>query len=275
MPLFVGTAGWTVPGQHLLLFPAPDESAKLSHLERYATRFRCVEINSSFHRPHRRSTWERWAAVTPEGFRFAVKAPKAVTHTAQLVNTGAALLEFFDGVRGLGEKLGPVLVQLPPKLAFDEGVAREFFTTLRELHNGPVVLEPRHASWFCSPPDRLLRSFHIARAGADPPEGSELAAQPAGWPALRYWRLHGAPRTYYSEYDERWLRAFAQQLQSLDACSEEKETWVIFDNTALGHATANAAWLDDAMRGKKTVRPNARDVNNSRSLTGSKFPRSE
>lgn len=76
MTLFVGTAAWTVPKQHLSLFLVPGKSAKPSHLERYASRLRCVEINSSFHRPHRRATWERWAATTPAHFLFAVKAPR-------------------------------------------------------------------------------------------------------------------------------------------------------------------------------------------------------
>ena len=245
MNFFVGTAGWTVPRQHLPLFPAIPEGAKLSHLERCATALPCVEINSSFHRPHRRATWERWAAVTPSHFRFAVKAPKAITHTAKLVNTGGALLDFFEAVRGLGDKLGPVLIQLPPKLAFDNGIAHEFFTTLRELHAGAVVLEPRHESWFSAAVDRLLREFHIARVAADPPKGSEKAAQPGGWHGLHYWRLHGAPRTYYSEYDLPWLQSFAERLKS--SASQPSETWVIFDNTALGHATANAIWLNRSL----------------------------
>jgi uncharacterized protein YecE (DUF72 family) len=253
MAFFVGTAGWTVPKQHLTLFSAPG-SAKLSHLERYASRLRCVEINSSFHRPHRRATWERWAATTPDDFRFAVKAPRTITHTAKLVNTGGALLEFFDGVRGLGNKLGPVLVQLPPTLSFDEGVAHEFFTTLRELHSGTVVVEPRHPSWFAASADRLLRGFAIARVAADPPKGSALAARPGGWPGLSYWRLHGAPRTYYSDYAEPWLHTLAEQLELLEDGVENKEAWLIFDNTALGHATANAVWLDDALRRKATSR---------------------
>src|ERR1700735_809545 len=133
MQLFVGTAGWAVPKQHLRFFSAFAEGGKISHLERYARRFSGVEINSSFHRPHRRATWERWARATPDDFRFAVKAPKSVTHTAQLVNAGGALTEFFEGVRALGDKLGPVLIQLPPKLVFDERVAKDFFTALRKL----------------------------------------------------------------------------------------------------------------------------------------------
>ena len=179
---------------------------------------------------------------------FRVKAPKTVTHIAKLVNTGGALLEFFDAVRGLRNKLGPVLVQLPPKLAFDDGVAREFFTTLRELHTGAVVLEPRHPSWFAGSVDRLLQSFEIARVAADPPKGSKLAACPGGWPDPFYWRLHGAPRTYYSEYAENWLETFAQQLQLLENVPSTNEIWVIFDNTALGSATANAVWMENALR---------------------------
>ncbi len=206
----------------------------------------CVEINSSFHRPHMRKTWERWAASTPNDFRFAVKVPKTVTHTAKLVNTGAFLQRFLDECMGLGEKLGPLLIQLPPSLAFDEGVAHEFLTTFRELHAGAAVLEPRHVSWFAAPVDRLLKGFEVARVAADPPKGSALAGRPGGWAGLRYWRLHGAPRTYYSEYGEESLRKFAE---GLAAAKKPVETWVIFDNTAMGHATANALRLRELMEG--------------------------
>lgn len=248
MSYLVGTAGWALPKDHASHFTAPVEGVKSSNLERYASRLTCVEINSSFHRPHRRTTWERWAATAPAQFRFAVKAPKAITHVAKLVDTGGALLDFFNAIHGLGDKLGPVLVQLPPKLAFDAGVAEEFFTTLRELHPGAVVLEPRHPSWLASPADQLLRRFEVARAAADPPKGSMLAAAPAGWAGLAYWRLHGSPRTYYSNYDQDWLQDFAARLRAIEATAVDRQTWVIFDNTALGHATGNAAWLDDELR---------------------------
>lgn len=242
MPSFrIGTAGWTLPKQHAHHFPAEG-----THLVRCAAGLRCVEINSSFHRPHMRKTWERWAACTPEDFRFAVKMPKTVTHQAKLVNCGALLQTFLDEARGLGHKLGPLLVQLPPSLAFEEGVAHEFFTTLREMYladkSSPahVVCEPRHASWFTPEVDRLLRSFEVARVAADPPKASPLAGKPGGWKGVHYWRLHGAPRTYYSEYSAAFLKKFAAHLR------EEKhpgETWVIFDNTALAHGTGNAVAL--------------------------------
>jgi uncharacterized protein YecE (DUF72 family) len=244
-PLRIGTAGFTLPKQHAHHFPDPlaPTGEKLSHLQRNSALLSCVEINSSFHRPHRLKTWQRWAASTPPHFRFSVKIPKTITHQAKLINTGSLLQTFLDEVRGLGEKLGPLLVQLPPKLAFDEGLAHEFLTTLRELYptSGPthsIVLEPRHASWFAPAVSRLLRDFEVARAAADPPKGSPSAAHPAGFPHLRYFRLHGSPRTYYSDYSTAWLNAFAQSLQPI-----RTETWVVFDNTALGHATANALTL--------------------------------
>jgi uncharacterized protein YecE (DUF72 family) len=232
----IGTAGWTIPKQHAGRFPSEG-----SHLERCAAGFRCVEINSSFHRSHMRKTWERWAASTPAEFRFAVKLPKTITHQAKLVNAGELLQGFFGQVNGLGEKLGPVLIQLPPKQAFDEGLMHEFLTTFRELHAGLAALEPRHASWFASTVDRLLREFHIARVAADPPKGSPLAVRPGGWAGLRYFRLHGSPRTYYSEYTKAALDKWAASIR--EAPRATQQTWVIFDNTALGHATENALTL--------------------------------
>ena len=240
--LRIGTAGWTIPKQHALLFPVEG-----SHLERYAQGLNCVEINSSFYRPHMPKTWLRWAESTPPEFKFSVKVPKAITHEARLVNTGALLQGFLEQVNGLGEKLGPLLIQLPPKLAFDEGIAYEFFTTLRELHSSAAMLEPRHASWFTPSVDRLLRGFEIARVAADPAKGSALAAQPGGWQGLRYYRLHGAPRTYYSEYSRAFLADFAASLRE-ETPAITKEVWVVFDNTALGHATANAVELARLVR---------------------------
>src|ERR1700761_9085782 len=232
----IGTAGWTLPKQYAQHFPSTG-----SHLERCAQGFNCVEVNSSFHRPHQQKIWERWARSTPPDFRFSVKLPKAITHTALLANCGGLLSGFFDQIQGLGDKLGPLLVQLPPSLAFDEGLAPDFSTPPRELHpqhlhSGFIALEPRHTSWFTPPVDRLLRSFEIARVAADPPKASSLAASPGGWNGLCYWRLHGTPRTYYSAYDAAFLRRFAAQLRQTH-CGEH---WVIFDNTALGHATRNA-----------------------------------
>ena len=244
--IHIGTAGWTLPKDHTLAFPPPGD-AKLTHLQRYAHRLHCVEINSSFHRPHMRKTWERWAATTPANFRFSVKLPRTITHEAKLNNTGALLQTFLEQATGLGSKLGPLLIQLPPSLAFDESLVHDFFTTLRELYPAPhlAATEPRHASWFTPVADRLLRSFAIARVAADPPKGSPAAATPGGAQHLHYYRLHGAPRTYYSPYTDADLKQLAHTLR---ATPPSINLWVIFDNTALGHATANALDLSAALR---------------------------
>jgi uncharacterized protein YecE (DUF72 family) len=134
----------------------PEFPAEGSHLERYAQRFDAVEIDTSFYRPHRRETYERWAASTPAGFRFAVKLPQAVTHECRLIDAMPAFEEFAEQVEGLGDKLGALVVQLPPSLAFDAEVMRRFFAALRRRHSGAVVLEPRHRSWFTPQVDELL-----------------------------------------------------------------------------------------------------------------------
>ena len=245
MNIRIGTAGWTLPKPHARHFPKPGD-LKLTHLQRYANRLTCVEINSSFHRPHLRKTWERWAASTPPNFRFSVKLPRTITHTAKLKNCGALLQTFLDQATGLGPKLGPLLIQLPPSLAFDEPIAYDFLTTLRELHPTSIptenlaALEPRHPSWFTPAAAQLLRSFDIARVAADPPKGSPAAATPGGSQSLHYYRLHGSPRTYYSPYTDADLIRIAATLRTE---APNSDLWVIFDNTALGHATANALHL--------------------------------
>src|SRR5690242_19193416 len=110
----IGTAGWALPAG------VRDQLGEgESNLARYATRFGGVEVNSSFHRRHRASTWERWAASTPDDFRFSAKVPKTISHVQRLSECDALLAEFIEDVSGLGEKLAVVLLQLPPKLAFD------------------------------------------------------------------------------------------------------------------------------------------------------------
>jgi uncharacterized protein YecE (DUF72 family) len=231
----IGTAGWVVPKTHTDAIRVEG-----SHLERYAKVMNCVEINSTFYREHQEKTFARWAAAVPEDFRFAVKLAKTVTHEAKLCGCGAEMASFFAQLEPLGAKLGPVLVQLPPKLSFDEGVARDFFGTLRELYGGQVVIEPRHASWFEREPERLMQEFEVARVAADPAKGSTAAGEPGGWPGLRYFRLHGSPRTYWSQYSNEFLSSLAKKI---DKEMRTAEIWVVFDNTAQGHAFGDALTL--------------------------------
>ena len=235
MKAVIGTAGWSIARDVADAFPAEG-----SALERYASRFAGVEINSSFHRPHRPSTWEKWAGSVPEDFRFAVKVPKTITHQAKLVECRGLVTDFAEQIRPLGEKLAILLVQLPPKLSFDPGAAEGFFAHLQENIDAKVVCEPRHPGWFEPAAGALLERLRVARVAADPALGP-AAAVPGGWPGLAYWRLHGSPRIYRSSYDEAALDDYAAQIRA--ALTAGNEAWCMFDNTAGSAATGNALGL--------------------------------
>jgi uncharacterized protein YecE (DUF72 family) len=227
----IGTAGWSIPREHAGAFPEHG-----SHLERYARVFDAVEINSSFYRPHRAATYERWAASVPDQFRFAVKMPKAITHERRLMDSTDPLERFLAEVAGLGEKLGPILVQLPPSLVFTPE-APQFFSILRSRFAGDLACEPRHATWFTDEVDTLLAEHRIGRVAADPAPVPR-AASPGGYPSLRYYRLHGSPRMYYSPYEPAALDEAARQLAA--DMDRAVSPWCIFDNTAAFAATPDA-----------------------------------
>jgi uncharacterized protein YecE (DUF72 family) len=224
----IGTVGWSVPAK---------PKGEGTHLYHYSRRLPCVEINSTFYRTHRSATWAKWAAETPADFRFSIKAPKSVTHEAKLHNSEPILKAFFEQIEPVREKAGPILFQLPPSLAFDNALAEDFFIMLRTLYDRELVLEPRHASWFTSSVNILLKKHMIARVAADPPKGAAEAAEPGGDQRLTYYRLHGYPRIYYSSYDDDFLATLAAKVK------EHKNAWIIFDNTALSHAYSNAIRL--------------------------------
>ena len=200
-----------------------------------------VEINSSFHRPHRRLTYERWAASTPEHFRFSVKIPKEISHVRKLVDADELLVSFVEQIEGLADRLSVLLLQLPPSLAFARGVASSFFGTLRH-RIGPdisIACEPRHATWFTRDAEACLIEHRVARVAADP----VLAAggeRPGGWTGLRYHRLHGSPRVYYSPYGRDRLEGLAEAARREDEAAVP--SWWIFDNTAAGAATNDALY---------------------------------
>jgi len=231
----VGCAGWSLPRAVQDAFDPGD-----SHLARYATRFPVAEINSSFYRPHRRSLYEKWAMSVPADFRFCAKLPRTITHERRLAGCEALLDEFLVQAAGLGDRLGCLLVQLPPSFAFDAAPASDFLAQLRQRFAGGIALEPRHASWFSPEAEALLQGAQVARVLADPVR-HDPGRWPGGWPRLAYLRLHGSPRMYYSAYEAPVLRALAARLRQADA--DGVECWCIFDNTASGAAAADALAL--------------------------------
>jgi uncharacterized protein YecE (DUF72 family) len=235
----IGTAGWTIAREVADQFPAEGAS-----LERYAARFAVSEINSSFHRPHRLSTWERWRDSVPDDFRFSVKIPKTITHQRKLAECSDLLPEFVAQTQVLGAKLAVLLVQLPPKLEFEAELVRRFFEDLRPRTDAQIACEPRNISWFGEEADALLATLRVARVAADPALCPD-AARPGGWDGLRYWRLHGSPVMYRSSYAER-IKDLAAGISS---AARSGESWCIFDNTASSAATGDALALLGKLNG--------------------------
>lgn len=217
-----GCASWQLPKSMRSGFP---DGATL--LARYAQRLPAVEVNSSFYRRHRRSQYAKWASEVPDGFRFAVKLPRWITHDQRL-RTHDGLDDFLEEIEGLGDSLGPLLLQLPPSLDFEPEQAAAFFDALRVRFDGGVVCEPRHSGWFAAEPEALLERHRIARVGADPAPvaGGDT---PGGWPGLVYRRLHGRPRRFYSAYGADFVEGLAKELRGV---ADATETWCIFNNTA-------------------------------------------
>ena len=177
----------------------------------------------------------------PGDFRFSVKLPRTITHELRLKNYQTELHRFAGEAGELKNKLGCVLVQLPPSLRFDASVAEAFFDNLRGYFQGMLAFEARHASWFGEAATALLRERHITRVRADPPAGQPGPHVPTT--EVAYIRLHGSPKIYYSDYSAEFLAALSTELRTAVAAG----SWCIFDNTASGAALLNALDLQQRL----------------------------
>lgn len=230
----IGCAGSSIPRAAADSFPSEG-----SHLERYAAVLNALEINSSFYRPHKPAVYERWAASVPGDFRFAVKAPKAMTHERRLLDCAEPMRQFAEESAGLGDKLGCVLVQLPPSLQFDRAVAEAWFILARQHFGCMLACEARHPSWFEEAATATLTTAGVTRVIADPPKGQ--AGPHVATTAATYVRLHGSPRIYFSPYEDEFLDRAATSLAG--RVGDGHDAWCIFDNTASGAAVPNALAL--------------------------------
>jgi uncharacterized protein YecE (DUF72 family) len=233
MHIRIGTAGWSIASRYADAFPQDGMA-----LTRYAQRMSCAEINSSFYRSHRPSTWTRWGELVPDTFRFSVKIPRSITHERRLKDCEEPIRTLVEETAGLGEKLAVFLVQLPPTLGYDADAADAFFRRLGGATSARIACEPRHRSWFEPAADDMLARHCIARVAADPPRVA-AGAEPGGWRGFAYWRLHGSPDLYRSPYEAAELNHYARRI----AAGEQQEAWCIFDNTASSAATGDALAL--------------------------------
>ncbi|PKV62665.1 DUF72 domain-containing protein [Pontibacter ramchanderi] len=232
--LHIGTSGWSYRWREVLYPPELKSADFLSH---YATRFNCTEINSSFYHFTMAKTIEKWLAQTPAHFMFAPKLHQEITHKRKFQEIEEPLQKFMSRYQLMGNRLGPVLVQIAGSFRFDNGIAGDFYHTLRELYpEQPFALEARHVSWFTDESFELMRDFKITSVIAN--AGKRFPGTEVTTTDIAYLRLHGDERLYSSSYSDEKLERYAYMVK--DWLEDGKEVWVFLNNTILGNAVLNA-----------------------------------
>lgn len=232
----IGTSGWTYSHWKGLFFP--EDCPKSRWLEYYAEHFDTVELNATFYRLPKLKTFENWNTRTPDHFLWAVKASKYITHTKRLKEPTEPLERFHRPAFGLGEKLGPILFQLPPSLSFDKNTIQVFCQSLNPSQR--YALEVRHPSWMDEQAFSILKAYNIALCIADTagryPYHETITAD------FVYIRLHGSQKLYASDYSEGELVTWAHKLRAW-----ETDAYVYFDNDFGGYAVKNAGRLKEIL----------------------------
>lgn len=262
----VGTSGWRYASWRGDFYPRG--LAQRRELSFISERFPTVELNGSFYSLQRPASYLRWRDSVPEGFVFAVKGSRFITHMLRLREPRTALANFFaSGVLALGDRLGPILWQLPERQEFDRALIEGFLAQLPRTTAEALELARDHddrvegRAWLDIDEDRPLRhaleprSLSFANPELPPlltAHGIALAtADTAGrWPRFEaatadfaYLRLHGSAELYASGYTEPELRAWADTCRRLSAAPEGRDVFVYFDNDAQGHAPHDAETL--------------------------------
>jgi uncharacterized protein YecE (DUF72 family) len=231
----IGCSGWDYASWRGRLYPAGEP--KRRWLELYAQHFSTVEVNSTFYRLARPAAVERWIEATPDGFRFAVKASRYLTHVRRLTDLERGVRRFYEPLEPLVEsgRLGPVLWQLPENFQRDDG---RLAAWIEALPPGRHTIEFRHPSWFQPPVLARLRAAGIALTIGDHPSRSFQSLEPtADW---RFIRFHHGRRGRRGNYSARELDEWALRL---DRWRRDGEVWAYFNNDWEGFAPANASGL--------------------------------
>jgi uncharacterized protein YecE (DUF72 family) len=238
--VFVGTSGWTYPDWRGIFYP--DDLPARHYLEFYAREFHTTEVNYSFYHLPRPDTYAKWAGQVSEGFLFAVKASRLITHTKRLRGVTEAWRTFVGNALALGPHLGPILLQFPSSFRCD----RKRLATFLERAQGAapdgcplrLVFEFRHASWFTEEIYRLLKRHRAALCIADSPSYPRRDVLTADFV---YVRFHGRERLFVSSYSKAELSEEAGRIRK--CLKSGLDVFVYFNNTADGHAIRNARML--------------------------------
>jgi uncharacterized protein YecE (DUF72 family) len=241
--LHIGTSGWSYKHWSGLFYPQnirPD-----TYLEYYVTKFHCVELNSSFYHLPKKMTIAGWMKRTPETFWFCPKLSRFITHRKRLVDCEEALKRYFDIFEGMKKRLGPVLIQLPPGLSFDESLVRNFLMLLHMNHSDyRFAFEVRHSSWITDSFLNILTQYGIAFVIAD--SGSRFPYHEAVTADFVYLRFHGHEKLYASDYSMPELKQYAEKI--IKWLNNNKKVWVFFNNDYNGFALKNAMELREIIR---------------------------
>lgn len=243
MNLYIGTSGWSYKHWHGIFYP--EDLKPVKYLEYYTTRFSCVELNSSFYHLPQKRTVSGWMSRTPGSFIFCPKLSRYITHQMKLSNVEEALQKFFDVFEGMKAKLGPVLVQLPPQLEYDESRIRYFLELLiKQYDEYRFAIEIRHKSWINHNFFDLLSQSKVAFVIAD--SGERFPYHEAVTTDFVYLRLHGREQLYASDYSEDDLQQYAGKISGW--LNDNKNVWVFFNNDYHGFAVNNAEKLKETIK---------------------------
>ena len=235
----IGTQGWSYDDWKDVFYPPG--SKQEDRLPFYASVFDSVELDTTFYHPPRPTIARSWARHTPAGFRFAAKVPRALTHDARLRRAGPMLADFARAMEPLGEKLGPLLVQMPADFTRDDDTADELRRFLGDAPEGlQLAIEFRHASWHTEPTWELLRRHATAVAWT---EWRELACVHEVTSDFLYVRWLGDRREIdvYDRVQVDRAESFARWDEALRrVIPEVREVFGYFNNHWAGHSPASA-----------------------------------
>ncbi len=230
--IFIGTSGWNY--SHWKENFYPENVSQKNWLKFYSEKLNTVEINSSFYHLPKETTFEKWKTTFPKGFVFSVKASRYITHMKKLIDSQESVQLFLSRAKILGDKLGPVLFQLPPSLKFNNNTLEEFLRILPGKFK--YTIEFRHQSWWNNETYELLRKNNIAFCIYE--LGKTISPKEIT-SDFTYLRLHGPGTKYKGNYNDeilqRWANYFFQW--------QVKEIYCYFDNDEKGYAPKNAQTL--------------------------------
>jgi len=231
---YIGTSGWHYDHWRTRFYP--EKLAKPKWLEFYASNFTTVELNNSFYKLPSEAAFAAWRDSSPANFTFAVKVSRFITHIKRLRDTAEAVDKFISRAQILGEKLGPLLYQLPPNMHRDDERLESFLSILPQ--GMKHVFEFRHQSWLEEPVFRILHKYNIGLCVFDMPSLSCPLVTTADF---AYIRFHGSTGLYWSCYSDEELADWAKRLA--DLAVNLKAVYIYFNNDAEAFAVRNAVTL--------------------------------